>query len=50
MNYRYKKSQIFKEKLPVPKEVLERIYNNYATIEDFINYDLANKIPIECLR
>lgn len=49
MKYRHKKYQIFYKKLSVPKKVRNRIYKNIATIEDFIDYDLANKIPIECL-
>ena len=50
MGYQYKKFQLFKKKLAIPKRVREGIYNSYATIEDFIEYNLAHKIPIECLR
>jgi len=49
MKYKYKRFQIFRKKLPVPKEVLKRIYNGTATIEDIIQYDLKDKVPVECL-
>jgi len=49
VDYRYKKSQIFKKKLSVPNEVLNRVYNNQSTIHDFIEYDLEGKIPVSCL-
>ncbi len=50
MGYQYKKFQLFKKKLAIPKRVREGIYNSYATIDDFIEYNLAHKIPIEYLR
>lgn len=49
MNYRYKKYQLFRKRLPVPKEVLTRIYNGKATIQDFLDYHLEDKIPVSCL-
>jgi len=49
MAYRYRRYQIFRKKLPVPKEVLKRIYNRKATIEDIIQYDLKDKVPTDCL-
>lgn len=49
MKYRYKRFQIFRKKLSVPKEVLDRIYKGEATIDDINGYDLKDKIPVECL-
>lgn len=49
MNYKYKKGQIFGKKLPVPKDVLQRIYGNTLSFPDYIKYDLVDKIPITCL-
>ena len=35
--------------MPVPKNVLTRIYNEKATIQDFLDYHLKDKIPVSCL-
>lgn len=49
MKYRYKRFQIFRKKLSVPKEVLKRIYSGQATIQDIIDYDLKDKVPVDAL-
>ena len=49
MEYRVKRSQIFRKKLPVPKEIQEHVYNKTLTIEDYIKYDLIDKVPVECI-
>ena len=47
MDYRIKRNQIFKKKLPVPKEIQEQVYNKTLKMEDYIKYDLADKVPLE---
>lgn len=49
MSYKYNRFQIFRKKLNVPKEVQKRIYQKKATPEDFLSYNLVDKIPINCL-
>lgn len=49
MKYKYKKSQIFGKKLPVPKEIESLIFANYLSFQDFIKYGLEDKIPVSCL-
>lgn len=50
MEYKYKKGQIFGKRLKVPKSILERVYSNNLTLEEFITYKLEDKIPISCIR
>lgn len=50
MNYRYQRNQIFGKRLKVPKGVLRAIYNNALSFQDYLKYDLIDKIPISCLR
>ena len=47
MDYRVKKNQIFKKKLPVSKEIQEQVYSKTLKMEDYIKYDLADKVPLE---
>lgn len=47
MDYRLKRNQIFKKKLPVPKEIQEQVYSKTLKMEDYIKYDLVDKVPIE---
>lgn len=49
MNYKYKRSQIFRKKLEVPKLVLNEIYNKNLSFKDFIKYNLEDKIPTSCI-
>ena len=50
MNYRYKRYQIFRKKLNVPDDVLERIYNGELSSREYIEYDLFDKIPFSCVK
>ena len=47
--YKYKKGQIFGKKLPVPDDIIERVYNNTLPLNDFLYYKLYDKIPTSCL-
>lgn len=49
MKYKYKKGQVFGKRLQVPKAVLYDVYHNTLTFNDFITYDLVDKIPISCI-
>ncbi|MCI8444879.1 MAG: hypothetical protein HFG15_00425, partial [Bacilli bacterium] len=50
MNYKYRKGQIFGKKLIVPSNILAKVYNCTLSFSEFIEYELADKIPITCLR
>lgn len=50
MKYKYRKNQLFGRKLNVPSEILEKIYTNNISFEEFIKYDLIDKIPLSCIR
>lgn len=50
MKYKCKSSQVFRKKLPVPKEIRDLVYQNYLSFSDFLKYDLEDKIPISCLK
>lgn len=49
MEYRYKKGQLFKKKLNVPQEILNKVYNRTITLDEFYKYQLDDKIPISCI-
>ena len=49
MEYRYKKNQIFRKKLNVPKYILNRVYNCNLSFSEMVEYNLEDKIPVECL-
>ena len=49
MNYRYKKTQIFRKKLDVPKDIINKVYDCTLYFTDFIEYGLDDKIPISCI-
>ena len=49
MNYRYKRTQIFRKKLDVPKDIINKVYNCTLYFTDFIEYELDDKIPISCI-
>ena len=42
--------QIFKPNLPVPKEIREAVYKNNLSFDDYIKYDLVDKVPTSVLR
>lgn len=50
MKYKYRKGQIFGKKLIVPSNILAKVYNCTLSFSEFIEYELADKIPITCLR
>lgn len=50
MDYKYKKNQIFRKKLKVPKHILFSVYHQHLSFSDYIKYELADKIPITCLK
>lgn len=47
MEYRLKGYQFWKQALPVPKEIQEKVYNKNLTMEEYLKYDLADKVPTE---
>ena len=49
MNYRYKKGQIFAKRLKVPKYILNKVYTCRLSFNEFIEYQLDNKIPTSCI-
>lgn len=49
MEYRYKKNQIFRKKLNVPKYILNKVYSCNLSFLEMIEYKLEDKIPVECL-
>ena len=50
MNYKYKRRQIFGKRLKVPKDILNKVYNCYLSFNEFIDYQLEDKIPISCIK
>ena len=49
MNYKYKKKQIFGKRLKVPKPILNKVYNCTLSFDEFIKYELDDKIPTSCI-
>lgn len=49
MKYRYKKNQLFRKKLDMPERILNKIYNKTLSYHEYIEYDLEDKVPIDCL-
>lgn len=49
MDYKYKKRQIFGKRLKVPKHILNKVYNCTLSFDEFIEYQLNDKIPTSCL-
>ncbi len=50
MNYKYQRRQIFGKRLKVPKDILNKVYNCYLSFNEFIDYQLEDKIPISCIK
>ena len=50
MENKYRKSQPFGKKIEVPDEILERINSNSLNIDDYIKYDLVDKVPVSVLK
>ncbi len=49
MDYKYRKGQIFGKRLKVPKYILNKVYNCTLFLNEFIEYQLDNKIPTSCI-
>ena len=49
MDYRYKKTQVFRKLLPVPNHIRLDVYNCKLSFTDYITYKLEDKVPITCL-
>lgn len=49
MNYKYHRRQIFGKRLKVPKYILNKVYNCTLSFNEFIEYQLDDKIPISCI-
>ena len=50
MRYRIKKNQLFRKKLEMPDRILDMIYNNELSFQDYMEYDLSDKVPVSCLK
>jgi len=49
MEYKYKRWQLFGKRLNVPKHILNAVYNCTLTFNDYIEYQLDDKIPTSCI-
>lgn len=49
MDYKYQRRQIFGKRLKVPKHILNKVYNCILSFNEFIEYQLDDKIPISCI-
>ena len=49
MNYKYQRRQIFGKRLKVPKYILNKVYNCTLSFNEFIEYQLDDKIPTSCI-
>lgn len=49
MKYKFKKNQLFRKKLEIPEKIVNKVYNNNLSFQDYIEYKLEDKVPISCL-
>jgi len=49
MDYKYQRRQIFGKRLKVPKHILNKVYNCSLSFNEFIEYQLDDKIPTSCI-
>ena len=49
MDYKYQRRQIFGKRLKVPKYILDKVYNCTLSFNEFIEYQLDDKIPTSCI-
>lgn len=49
MNYKYQRNQIFGKRLKIPKNILNKVYGCTLSFDEFIEYELDDKIPISCI-
>lgn len=50
MDYKYQRKQIFGKRLKVPKHILSKVYNCTLSFNEYIEYQLDDKIPTSCIR
>lgn len=50
MDYKYQRRQIFGKRLKVPKNILNKVYDGILSFNEFIEYQLDDKIPTSCIR
>ena len=49
MKYKTKKNQLFRKKLSMPERVVNKVYNNTLTFQEYMEYNLEDKVPTSCL-
>ena len=49
MDYKYQRRQIFGKRLKVPKLILYKVYNCTLSFNEYIEYQLDDKIPTSCI-
>lgn len=50
MKYKFKKNQLFRKKLEMPERIVNKVYNNTLSFQEYMEYNLEEKeIPISCL-
>ena len=49
MKYKTKKNQLFRKKLEMPERVVNKVYNNELSFQEFMEYNLYDKVPLSCL-
>lgn len=49
MDYKYQRRQIFGKRLKVPKHILNKVYRCTLFFNEFIEYQLDDKIPTSCI-
>ena len=47
--YKYRRRQIFGKRLKVPKHILNKVYNCTLSFNEYIEYQLDDKIPTSCI-
>ena len=50
MDYKYQRKQIFGKRLKVPKGILNKVYKCRLSFNEFIEYQLDDKIPTSCIK
>ena len=49
MDYKYQRRQIFGKRLRVPRHILNEVYNCTLSFNEYIEYQLDDKIPTSCI-
>lgn len=49
MDYKYRKGQIFGKRLRVPKSILNKVYSCTLSFDEYIEYELDDKVPTSCI-